>query len=160
MEKLLIVDEESGEVRGRYKHKARKKNHEYVLVFYKNLFKYKVTQLELLLLLVAEIDKDNKLIVTKSLRKRISSLLSVKEKTVRNAVTELVKNNIFIRINYSIYFVNPFLFSKTNLYHLNQLRIKFKNLLIKKLEEDLKKAIKAKKDQDFLNYVKGLLNDE
>lgn len=76
--------------------------------------------------LVSKIDYDGIVTITKGTRERIGAKTGMKEPSVRNRITELVKSGVLKKVGYCEYEMNPHLFAKGDWKDIQKRRCNFK----------------------------------
>lgn len=62
--------------------------------------------------LLKYINYEQEIIINSHIKKKIATALKLNEKTINNSITNLVKNEILIRIDRGVYQINSFIFGK------------------------------------------------
>lgn len=156
--KLVIVEinegGELGKIRGEYKEKKRirKKRHNYFLLFWEPLLKFKISLPGTLVGLVGEMNFDNKLTINEYLIKKLGIEYNANIYTIKSNVQRIVKKGIGIKLSRYEYFINPYFFTKTSQYRVDNLRIEYGKLLLQQFmstKDSKKKDAIAKQLKDL-----------
>ena len=119
-----IHDKDTGEVIGDYnpKDKTRKKPHTYFIEFYKNIIDAHIDITNVMRAIIGEMDGKNIVILDGHLKETLCNYYQMSGGSIKTNLSRMINKNIAIRRAPCVYFINPFFFTKTNLYNIIELR--------------------------------------
>jgi len=127
--RLSIVDVETGELHGKYKHKMKLSDSDFVLFFAKNLATLAVSKPSsknrIVAAILNEMNKDNVVHLVSSFTIPLAKQLEVSKSYITKVIIELIELRILFRIGRGVYIVNPWIYGKGNLQNISKLRWQF-----------------------------------
>jgi hypothetical protein len=140
--KLVILDQETGEIRGEYQPKrTRRTRTQYSMIFNGIIAEDKVNLTSLMISIIAYMDKHNVLRLDKRDYRQILKLNEISGiQVIHNTLRKMKEQGIIERITRGMYFVNPYYFAKTNQYQIDILRNEFDKIVRFNTEEQRKKT--------------------
>lgn len=137
--KIILVDENTGEKIGDYKPKAAKhKNYHYHIVFYSS---YTKATKDIPQLIIGQMDSNNKITLDGGKIKTLSCNYGLNPNTIRMTVCRMCNNGLMMRLSPTVYFANPYYFTKSNMHKVETLRREYAELLF----DSRAKTTKAKR---------------
>jgi DNA-binding Lrp family transcriptional regulator len=140
-QKLVILDQTTGEIRGEYKpRRTRRSRTKYFSIFYEALTEDKISLSNLTIRIIGLMDRYNRIVIDPREFRKIERQTGTVPDTIHNRIKRMRKANLIVRINKGEYLVNPYYFGKTNQYQLDTIRTEFDKLLRFNTEEQRKKT--------------------
>ena len=140
-EKLVILDQTTGEIRGEYKpRRTRKSRTKYFSIFYEAIAEDNINLSALTIQIIGLMDRFNRIVIDPRDFRRIGKITGASFRTIHNRLERMKKADMITRINKGEYLVNPYYFGKTNQYQLDTIRTEFDKLLRFNTEEQRKKT--------------------
>ena len=132
-EKILLVGDETGNVYGEHRptqKRPRRTPHTYYIEFFRNIIDARVDVSFVMKAIIGEMDKGTNIIILDAgLKEKICNYYHFNDSTIRANLTRMLERNIAIRKASSVYFINPFFYTKTNLNKLKELRAEYAEIL-------------------------------
>ncbi len=133
MEKLRqrIYNEQTNEIirDEAFEPKKKTKHYHYYLTFYSALAKANKSLSSTMLLILGQMDSKNKIVLDKEKLKILNSNYGVSVNALKMATSRMCKDGLMLRSASTIYFVNPYYFTKTSLYRIEDLRKEYSEIL-------------------------------
>jgi len=157
--KIILVDAETGEKIGDYRpKKAKERNYHYVLTFYSAYSK--ITE-DVKMLIAGQMDVKNRVVLDKDKIEIMSRNYKITEWAIRAVVQRMLKAGLMQRITPTLYFINPYYFTKTNLNRVEELRKEYSELVFsigkkeKKLTIEQKEQVRQKGLEKQIKDIMG-----
>jgi hypothetical protein len=164
-----IYDSATGEVirDEKFEPKKNKTHYHYYLTFYSALAKAGIDITATVQAILGQMDSKNLIVLNKDKIKILSNNYGRTQNAYKCAVNEMCSQGLAQRIGTALYFANPYYFTKTNVYRLNDLRKEYAELLFntrlevkpneKKRLANLNKQIADIKKNDPVNQANDIL---
>ena len=150
-ESILHVGKDTGNIYGESKpKKLRRKPHTYYMEFYRNIVKSKAEVSFVMKAIIGEMDGHNLVVLDSGLKEKICNYYKINDNAIRTNLTRMIKRNLAIRKAPSVYFINPYYYTKANLFKLSELRNEYGELLVTKS----KPKIKLEEPQNIIRLSK------
>ena len=136
MNKLEVLDTESGEIIGEYlpSFKKEKMPHtEFLLFFAKNLstlIKSKPSNKDIIISrILSKMDGNNHVYLFQDFREPLAKELNCNPSYVSKVISELLQKEILFRLHKGVYMVNPYIYGKGNLDNIKNVRWNFEAII-------------------------------
>jgi hypothetical protein len=165
-----IYDSATGEVirDEKFEPKKNKPHYHYYLTFYSALAKAGVDITSTMQAILGQMDYKNLIILNKDKLKILGNNYGKTPNALKCAINKMYNQGLLQRIDTALYFANPYYFSKTNVYKLEDLRKEYADLLFnarqtvnpaeKKRISTLTKQLADIRNNNPVNQANNILN--
>jgi len=147
-----VINKHTGEVIADYELKQDKpKKQSYVLMFYTYISDRNLSLNPIMIKIIGFMDSKNMIRLDKPRKDYIAKNMHVNDNVIRITITRMCKAAMLINLGQSVYFANPYYFSKSNLSKTAELQREFADL---QFSTPARKALKKKVKELADNVIK------
>jgi hypothetical protein len=125
-DEFIIINKRTGEEVGAYtppQKKITKKPHNFYLEYYKNIILAGVEVSAGMKIIIGEMDRlNNTVTLSAELKGNLCRYYKTTDSAIRTNLTRMIERNIAVRLAPSVYFINPYYYTKANEFKVGEFR--------------------------------------
>ena len=154
---LAIIDKVTGEIVGDYKPKSKHRHYHYHLTFYSA---YAKATKDASQLIIGQMDNKNRIALNKDKITTLAANYGISPSTIKMTACRMCSAGLMMRLAPALYFANPYYFTKTSIFRVEELRKEYSELLFStcnKAKRDTPTQKEAKRVKQLETQIKDIL---